>query len=82
MTPSQCRARKSERVGCLNCGDQAQVDDKSKLQLRFYARQFVDAMSPGAVAQGHRSRENLLRGLGQNSWKICFRTVGNEISLR
>jgi polyhydroxyalkanoate synthase len=26
--------------------DQAQVDDKSKLQLRFYARQFVDAMSP------------------------------------
>jgi polyhydroxyalkanoate synthase subunit PhaC len=26
--------------------DQAQVDDKSKLQLRFYARQFMDAMSP------------------------------------
>src|SRR5215471_43108 len=26
--------------------DQAQVDDKSKLQLRFYARQFIDAMSP------------------------------------
>ncbi|MBR0775941.1 class I poly(R)-hydroxyalkanoic acid synthase [Bradyrhizobium diazoefficiens] len=26
--------------------DQAEVDDKSKLQLRFYARQFIDAMSP------------------------------------
>ena len=26
--------------------EQAQVDDKSKLQLRFYARQFIDAMSP------------------------------------
>ena len=26
--------------------DQAQVDEKSKLQLRFYARQFIDAMSP------------------------------------
>ena len=26
--------------------DQAQVDDKAKLQLRFYARQFIDAMSP------------------------------------
>ena len=26
--------------------DQAQVDDKSKLQLRFYARQFIDAISP------------------------------------
>lgn len=26
--------------------DHAQVDDKSKLQLRFYARQFIDAMSP------------------------------------
>src|ERR1700752_666234 len=26
--------------------DEAQVDDKSKLQLRFYARQFIDAMSP------------------------------------
>ena len=26
--------------------DQAQVDDKTKLQLRFYARQFIDAMSP------------------------------------
>jgi polyhydroxyalkanoate synthase subunit PhaC len=26
--------------------DQAQVDDKSKLQLRFYARQLIDAMSP------------------------------------
>jgi polyhydroxyalkanoate synthase len=26
--------------------DQAQVDNKSKLQLRFYARQFMDAMSP------------------------------------
>jgi polyhydroxyalkanoate synthase len=26
--------------------DQAQVDDRSKLQLRFYARQFIDAMSP------------------------------------
>jgi polyhydroxyalkanoate synthase subunit PhaC len=26
--------------------DQADVDDKSKLQLRFYARQFIDAMSP------------------------------------
>nr|QIG99002.1 class I poly(R)-hydroxyalkanoic acid synthase [Bradyrhizobium sp. 6(2017)] len=26
--------------------DQAQVDDTSKLQLRFYARQFIDAMSP------------------------------------
>src|SRR6516162_8515613 len=26
--------------------DQAQIDDKSKLQLRFYARQFMDAMSP------------------------------------
>jgi len=26
--------------------DQAQIDDKSKLQLRFYARQFIDAMSP------------------------------------
>ena len=24
----------------------AQVDDKTKLQLRFYARQFIDAMSP------------------------------------
>src|SRR5215467_1206163 len=24
----------------------AQVDDRSKLQLRFYARQFIDAMSP------------------------------------
>jgi polyhydroxyalkanoate synthase len=26
--------------------NQAQVDEKSKLQLRFYARQFIDAMSP------------------------------------
>jgi len=26
--------------------DQAQVDDKAKLQLRFYARQFIDAISP------------------------------------
>ena len=26
--------------------DEAQVDEKSKLQLRFYARQFIDAMSP------------------------------------
>ena len=26
--------------------DQAQVDEKAKLQLRFYARQFIDAMSP------------------------------------
>jgi polyhydroxyalkanoate synthase subunit PhaC len=26
--------------------DQAQVDDKARLQLRFYARQFIDAMSP------------------------------------
>jgi polyhydroxyalkanoate synthase len=26
--------------------DKAQVDDKTKLQLRFYARQFIDAMSP------------------------------------
>jgi len=26
--------------------DQAPVDDRSKLQLRFYARQFIDAMSP------------------------------------
>ncbi len=26
--------------------DGAQVDDKTKLQLRFYARQFIDAMSP------------------------------------
>lgn len=30
--------------------DQAQVDDKTKLQLRFYARQFVDAMSPSNFA--------------------------------
>jgi polyhydroxyalkanoate synthase len=26
--------------------DQAQLDDRSKLQLRFFARQFIDAMSP------------------------------------
>jgi len=26
--------------------DEALIDDKSKLQLRFYARQFIDAMSP------------------------------------
>ena len=26
--------------------DGAQVDDRTKLQLRFYARQFIDAMSP------------------------------------
>ncbi len=26
--------------------DQAQVDERSRLQLRFYARQFIDAMSP------------------------------------
>src|SRR5258707_6852340 len=26
--------------------DTAQVDDKTRLQLRFYARQFIDAMSP------------------------------------
>ena len=26
--------------------DEAQVDEKTKLQLRFYARQFIDAMSP------------------------------------
>ena len=26
--------------------DQAQVDDKTRLQLRFYARQFIDAISP------------------------------------
>jgi polyhydroxyalkanoate synthase len=26
--------------------DQAEVDERSKLQLRFYARQFIDAMSP------------------------------------
>ena len=30
--------------------DQAQVDDRSKLQLRFYARQFIDAMSPSNFA--------------------------------
>ena len=30
--------------------DQAQVDEKSKLQLRFYARQFIDAMSPSNFA--------------------------------
>ena len=26
--------------------DRAQVDDRTKLQLRFYARQYIDAMSP------------------------------------
>jgi polyhydroxyalkanoate synthase len=26
--------------------DQAQVDEKTRLQLKFYARQFIDAMSP------------------------------------
>jgi polyhydroxyalkanoate synthase len=26
--------------------DRAQVDDRTRLQLRFYARQFIDAMSP------------------------------------
>jgi polyhydroxyalkanoate synthase len=26
--------------------DKAQVDDKTRMQLRFYARQFIDAMSP------------------------------------
>src|SRR5258708_1779247 len=26
--------------------ERAQVDDKTRLQLRFYARQFIDAMSP------------------------------------
>ena len=26
--------------------DKAQVDDRTRLQLRFYARQFIDAMSP------------------------------------
>jgi polyhydroxyalkanoate synthase subunit PhaC len=26
--------------------EQAEVDERSKLQLRFYARQFIDAMSP------------------------------------
>src|SRR6185369_4625419 len=26
--------------------DEALIDDKSKLQIRFYARQFIDAMSP------------------------------------
>jgi polyhydroxyalkanoate synthase subunit PhaC len=26
--------------------DRAQVDEKTRLQLRFYARQFIDAMSP------------------------------------
>ncbi|WMT73361.1 class I poly(R)-hydroxyalkanoic acid synthase [Bradyrhizobium sp. Ash2021] len=26
--------------------DQAQVDDRTKMQLRFYARQYIDAMSP------------------------------------
>jgi polyhydroxyalkanoate synthase len=26
--------------------DRAEVDDKTRLQLRFYARQFIDAMSP------------------------------------
>ena len=31
---------------CIEFVDQAQVDDKTKLQLRFYARQFIDAMSP------------------------------------
>jgi polyhydroxyalkanoate synthase len=30
--------------------DQAQIDDRSKLQLRFYARQFIDAMSPSNFA--------------------------------
>ncbi len=30
--------------------DEAQVDEKSKLQLRFYARQFIDAMSPSNFA--------------------------------
>jgi polyhydroxyalkanoate synthase subunit PhaC len=29
-----------------DCVEQAQVDEKSKLQLRFFARQFIDAMSP------------------------------------
>jgi polyhydroxyalkanoate synthase len=26
--------------------DHAQVDDRTRLQLRFHARQFIDAMSP------------------------------------
>jgi polyhydroxyalkanoate synthase len=26
--------------------DRAQIDDRTKLQLRFYARQYIDAMSP------------------------------------
>jgi polyhydroxyalkanoate synthase subunit PhaC len=30
--------------------DRAQVDDKTRLQLRFYARQFIDAMSPSNFA--------------------------------
>ena len=30
----------------MNSWIRAQVDDKTKLQLRFYARQFIDAMSP------------------------------------
>jgi polyhydroxyalkanoate synthase len=30
--------------------DEAQVDEKSRLQLRFYARQFIDAMSPSNFA--------------------------------
>jgi poly[(R)-3-hydroxyalkanoate] polymerase subunit PhaC len=30
----------------LEIVDRAQVDDKTKLQLRFYARQFIDAISP------------------------------------
>jgi polyhydroxyalkanoate synthase len=30
--------------------DEAQVDERSRLQLRFYARQFIDAMSPSNFA--------------------------------
>ena len=33
-------------VGAVRHRRQAQVDERTKLQLKFYARQFIDAMSP------------------------------------
>jgi polyhydroxyalkanoate synthase len=48
-TPYYDLLRQSYLLGSKQLKDfveQAQVDEKSKLQLRFYARQFIDAMSP------------------------------------
>src|SRR5262245_5854913 len=49
MTPYYDLLKQSYLLGSKQLTDfveQAQVDERTKLQLKFYARQFIDAMSP------------------------------------